>query len=81
MKGIAPQPDAHGFKRQDLGRGNIAQVHIAAQQFDKIKLLCFLRCFPDNLLPRMVKKFVALDPSLLQNSQVVEVIAQYKRRK
>lgn len=34
-----------------------------------------------QVAPRMVKKFVALDPSLLQNSQVVEVIAQYKRRK
>jgi hypothetical protein len=29
----------------------------------------------------MVKKFIALNPSLLQNSQVVDVIAQYKRRK
>lgn len=34
-----------------------------------------------QVAPRMVKKFVALDPSLLQNTQVVEVIAQYKRRK
>jgi tetratricopeptide (TPR) repeat protein len=31
--------------------------------------------------PKMVKKFIALNPSLLQNSKVVDVIAQYKRRK
>ena len=29
--------------------------------------------------PKLVKKFVALNPSLLQNTKVVDVIAQYKR--
>lgn len=30
--------------------------------------------------PKLVKKFIALNPSLLQNTQVVDVIAQYKRK-
>ena len=31
--------------------------------------------------PKQLKKFIQLDPSLLQNSQVVDLIAQYKRSK
>ena len=31
--------------------------------------------------PRLVKKFVALDPSFLQNNQVVDLIARYKKNK
>jgi len=31
--------------------------------------------------PKLVKKFISLNPSLLQNSKVVDVIAQYKRRR
>ena len=33
------------------------------------------------LAPKMVNKFVALDPSLLQNPLVVEVVARYKRKR
>ena len=29
--------------------------------------------------PKLVKKFVVLNPALLQNNKVVDVIAQYKR--
>jgi hypothetical protein len=31
--------------------------------------------------PKHLKKFVQLNPSILQNSQVVDVIAQFKRNK
>jgi tetratricopeptide (TPR) repeat protein len=31
--------------------------------------------------PKGIKKFVAINPSLLQNQQVVDIIAKYKRRK
>lgn len=31
--------------------------------------------------PKIVKKFISLNPSLLQNPKVVDVIAQYKRRR
>jgi tetratricopeptide (TPR) repeat protein len=31
--------------------------------------------------PKILKKFISLNPSLLQNTQVVDVIAQYKRKR
>jgi predicted Zn-dependent protease len=31
--------------------------------------------------PKILKKFISLNPSLLQNPQVVDVIAQYKRKR
>ena len=31
--------------------------------------------------PKTVKKFISLNPSLLQNSKVVDVIAPYKRKR
>jgi tetratricopeptide (TPR) repeat protein len=34
-----------------------------------------------DLAPRQLRKFIQLNPSLLQNSQVVDMIAQYKRAK
>jgi cytochrome c-type biogenesis protein CcmH/NrfG len=34
-----------------------------------------------EVAPKLVKKFVALDPSLLQNPKVVDVIAQFKRKR
>jgi tetratricopeptide (TPR) repeat protein len=42
-----------------------------------------LLCLEKALItaPKMVNKFVALDPSLLQNTQVVDVIARYKRKR
>ncbi len=33
------------------------------------------------LNPKLVKKFIALDPSILQNQQVVDIIAKFKRNK
>jgi tetratricopeptide (TPR) repeat protein len=34
-----------------------------------------------SLSPKMVKKFIELNPSLLRNQQVVDIIARYKRNK
>jgi tetratricopeptide (TPR) repeat protein len=34
-----------------------------------------------NRSPRMLKKFVELNPSILQNQSVVDIIAKYKRNK
>ena len=31
--------------------------------------------------PKLLKKFMELNPSVLQNSQVVDVIAKFKRNK
>jgi hypothetical protein len=31
--------------------------------------------------PKLLKKFIDLNPSILQNQQVVDVIARYKRNK
>lgn len=31
--------------------------------------------------PKLVRKFVALDPSVLQNPQIIDVLAQYKRKR
>src|SRR5690606_10648768 len=33
------------------------------------------------LAPKMLKRFIALDPSLLQKQQVIELMARYKKRK
>ena len=34
-----------------------------------------------NISPRTVKKFVELNPSILQNQQVVDLIASFKRKR
>lgn len=34
-----------------------------------------------RLAPRQLKKFIALNPAILQNQQVVDLIARYKRKK
>ena len=31
--------------------------------------------------PKLIKKFIELNPSILQHQQVVELIARYKKRK
>jgi hypothetical protein len=31
--------------------------------------------------PRLVKKFIELNPSILQNNQVVDIVARYKKGK
>jgi hypothetical protein len=31
--------------------------------------------------PRLIKKLIELNPSILQNQQVVDVIARFKKRK
>jgi hypothetical protein len=31
--------------------------------------------------PKLLKRFVELNPSILQNQQVVDIIAKFKRRK
>jgi hypothetical protein len=34
-----------------------------------------------GIAPKLVKKFVELNPALLQNQLVVDVVARYKRNK
>jgi tetratricopeptide (TPR) repeat protein len=34
-----------------------------------------------ELSPKLLKKFVELNPSILQNQQVVDVVAKYKKNK
>ncbi len=34
-----------------------------------------------NIAPKLIKKFLTLDPSLMQNRQVVEIIARFKNKK
>ena len=34
-----------------------------------------------NAAPRLVKKFIELNPSILQNNTVVDMLAQYKKKK
>ena len=36
---------------------------------------------PMDKAPRLLKKFVELNPSILQNQQVVDLIARFKRNK
>ena len=53
---ISTKSQSNGFQRNDLFRGNVAEIHVGTQKFDEPYLLGLLGCFPDNFLKWYFRK-------------------------
>jgi hypothetical protein len=49
FEGVAAEAEAHGFEGDHFLWVDIAQIGVGADQFEKVKLLIFLGCFPEDL--------------------------------
>ncbi len=85
-----------GLEREMIGMkiGENKEVVVKAEQgygeFDEEAFTDVPRTeFPEDMkleegmekAPRLVKKFIELNPSILQNNQVVDIVARYKKGK